>query len=133
MRFLEDHPCKHLALGKVPVSPWTTQSSVLVGTNKPRAVGMARGTGKESQGPAWPGAEHCSEWRSGEHSQCYEHMSLSQPPAVVAADRKTSDCPKSAKARAAKPFRPLFLELCSKVGPSLGSWGSFPLGGGVYV
>lgn len=65
--FLEDHPCKHLALGKVPVSPWTTQSSVLVGTNKPRAVGMARGTGKESQGPAWPGAEHCSEWRSGEH------------------------------------------------------------------
>lgn len=76
----------------------------------------------------------CGHIGTPRYSQCQEHTSLSQPPAIPSYQLtgKCSDCLKSAKARAAKTIPPSFLRnFCSKVLPWL--LGLFPPRSGVYV
>lgn len=153
--FLEDHPCKHLALGTVP---WTTRVLFLLEPTSPELLARSGGLGKRVrvlpglglstvQSQENTGLEEgrdpspllCGHIGTPRHSRCHEHTSLSQPLAIVAADRrcqgmtgKCSDCPKSAKARAAKTILPLFFGT-SAVESLPGLLGLFPPGGGVYI
>lgn len=160
--FLEDHPCKHLALGKVP---WTTRVLFLLEPTSPELMAWPGGLGKRARvlpglglSTVQSGGQEntvleegrdpsrldlssllCGHIGTSRYSQCHEHTSLFQPLAMVAADRrcqgmtgKCSDCPKSAKARAAKTIPPLFLGT-SAVKSLPGLLGLFPPGGRVYV
>lgn len=161
VRFLEDHPCKHLALGKVP---WTTRVLFLLEPTSPELMAWPGGLGKRARvlpglglSTVQSGGQEntleegrdpsrldlssllCGHIGTSRYSQCHEHTSLSQPLAMVAPDRrcqgmtgKCSDCPKSAKARAAKTIPPLFLGT-SAVKSLPGLLRLFPPGGRVYV